>query len=565
MNYPSFLMQVDQLTSTAQADQLGLFIHEIARMVPASSRQVFLEALRGYCSAPSDTLAPQDDLDAGFMAEIDSLLRALEAIQDGERELESTYNEEWDDWHSDDEAFFFTDPTSLLDDITQAVHSLQECLDREAYAAGAKLAEALSELYVHITGDCDISEMKLRKLIEYNLLDIDLRKTVREAAYLACMAAREEERGEAILDILVGFDVYTVSLEDILQTGSEEIDLDLLLPHWIEALGSFPTSSTDPLLEEALDLLQDKAVALDFASRYADSHPVLYRQLLREGMDDAAPEEMLHIGLRAMKEVPSNLSARSDIALLTAKYALAAQNAQTAESCWMEAFRTAPTVVNYLRLRLLSQDWAHHAENVRTTYTGYFASRHSWEQKPLAPLLFFDEQFEDFLSRFMQAGSGIGWSTTFMKEGLALMLLSLDSGISARPGMLAMQELAIQACSFDSDSYCQGTSLEHDLPTNALFQDCFQKWKDAVALPESLCESWLQTIGQWLELRVQAIMNANRRNYYAECAAFVAAYGEVLESRGRKGEKDRIMQQYRTKYARRSAFHEELRRFGMRK
>ena len=150
-------MQVDQLTSTAQADQLGLFIHEIARMVPASSRQVFLEALRGYCSAPSDTLAPQDDLDAGFMAEIDSLLRALEAIQDGERELESTYNEEWDDWHSDDEAFFFTDPTSLLDDITQAVHSLQECLDREAYAAGAKLAEALSELYVHITGDCDIS------------------------------------------------------------------------------------------------------------------------------------------------------------------------------------------------------------------------------------------------------------------------------------------------------------------------------------------------------------------------------------------------------------------------
>ncbi|MBQ9306644.1 MAG: hypothetical protein IJ229_01865, partial [Clostridia bacterium] len=120
-------------------------------------------------------------------------------------------------------------------------------------------------------------------------------------------------------------------------------------------------------------------------------------------------------------------------------------------------------------------------------------------------------------------------------------------------------------CSFDSDSYCQGTSLEHDLPTNALFQDCFQKWKDAVALPESLCESWLQTIAQCLELRVQAIMNANRRNYYAECAAFVAAYGEVLESRGRKGEKDRIMQQYRTKYARRSAFHEELRRFGMRK
>ena len=44
----------------------------------------------------------------------------------------------------------------------------------------------------------------------------------------------------------------------------------------------------------------------------------------------------------------------------------------------------------------------------------------------------------------------------------------------------------------------------------------------------------------------------------------VATYGEVLESKGKPGEKNRIMQQYKTEYFRRRAFHDELRRFGMR-
>ena len=60
-------------------------------------------------------------------------------------------------------------------------------------------------------------------------------------------------------------------------------------------------------------------------------------------------------------------------------------------------------------------------------------------------------------------------------------------------------------------------------------------------------------------------MNANRRNYYEECAAFVAALGEVLESRGKQGAKNALMEKYRMEYNRRRAFHEELRRYGMKR
>jgi hypothetical protein len=76
---------------------------------------------------------------------------------------------------------------------------------------------------------------------------------------------------------------------------------------------------------------------------------------------------------------------------------------------------------------------------------------------------------------------------------------------------------------------------------------------------------WLNKIDNWLALRVAAIMDANRRKTYGECAAFIAAYGEVLESRGNSGEKDRVMLRYKAEYSRRRAFLEELRGFGMKK
>lgn len=127
-----------------------------------------------------------------------------------------------------------------------------------------------------------------------------------------------------------------------------------------------------------------------------------------------------------------------------------------------------------------------------------------------------------------------------------------------------MREIAIHACSFDCEGYCTGTNVVSNSSDSAFFHECFDKWKSQTALPENAHDLWTAKIEQWIALRVSAIMDANRRNYYGECAAFIAALGEVQES-GNPGYKDHLMQQYRTDYSRRRAFHDELRRYGMRK
>lgn len=168
------------------------------------------------------------------------------------------------------------------------------------------------------------------------------------------------------------------------------------------------------------------------------------------------------------------------------------------------------------------------------------------------------------LARFMSQKEGIGWSSTFMKEGIALLLMLTDMGNTERPGMKEMRNKAIEACSFEASAYCQGTDIVCPDSNEELFSDCFRAWRERLHLPQDQCGKWLNKIKNWVSLRVDAIMDANRRNYYGECAAFIAALGEVLESRGTPDVKQALMLQYKLNYSRRRAFHEALREYGMR-
>ena len=536
-------------------------MHEVARTIQENNRERFLQTLEGFCDAvePDSTRILKDDT---LERRVDGILHALSGIQNRDRELEAEYNESWDDWNDEEEEEYeFSDPDGLLDDIKSAFEAMHECLDKEEYGKGLELARALSCLEVKISGECyDFDDaFRIADLIDYDLLPINLEKCACEAACLACMAG--ENRAEDMLAILRGFDCYTVSLEDILRIAPKEMNLEKLLPGWIEALAKCPAKDADKLLVEAQNMLQDDGQALEYASRYAASHPALYLNLLQSGK--ASNLERLKIGLKAMGEVPVDNPTRSSIALLTAQRAFEAHDDQTRDMCWLEAFRTAPSVMNFLRLRLLAQSWEARREEIRTIYEACYSAKREWEQKPLAALMFFDERFEEMQSRFMATREGIGWSSTFMKEGIALLMMLLNRGPARGPGMKAMVSMAEDGCSFDSVEYCMGMDTCGKGKTENLFEDCFEQWKENVTVDELQCGAWIKRLERWIELRVSAIMAANRRNYYGECAAFIAAFGEMLQSRGTEKAKESVMQRYRKEYSRRRAFHEELRRYGM--
>lgn len=67
-------------------------------------------------------------------------------------------NEEYDDWYSEGEEFFYEDPENICVDIEEGVSLLHECADRELYQECNELADLYADnhpkLYLQVLEQC---------------------------------------------------------------------------------------------------------------------------------------------------------------------------------------------------------------------------------------------------------------------------------------------------------------------------------------------------------------------------------------------------------------------------
>ena len=150
-------------------------------------------------------------------------------------------------------------------------------------------------------------------------------------------------------------------------------------------------------------------------------------------------------------------------------------------------------------------------------------------------------------------------------QNLRLLLLLYEGTAELPKGLLMMLSRVVAASGFDVDSFSIGEDRDRDMGKMELFWSLFSEWKDSQILSKEENEEWLHFSEELIAKRTAGIMDANRRNYYGECAAFIAALGEVKESRGLNRAKMQIMEQYKKEYSRKRAFHQELRYYGMKR
>lgn len=177
-------------------------------------------------------------------------------------------------------------------------------------------------------------------------------------------------------------------------------------------------------------------------------------------------------------------------------------------------------------------------------------------------LRFLDGQFADVLDKGLNKSEALGWTGTFMKQGIALYLLYLYEGQWNGKGIAAMAEIVKSAMRFSAEEYWKGSCGLEGIGENELFCQLFLKWKSMMQMESDIRNCAVKRITSLLEKRTAGIIDANCRNYYGECAAYIAALGEVREAMGEPGAKQRLMTSYKDMYPRRSAFREEMRNYG---
>ena len=566
MNLPSFLHEVDKIAENLSEEQMATFIHEIARRLSETKREKFLDILKKMSEESKNICSnkEQNSINAELLSEIEENKNDLRKINEGEYCLKSEYNEEWDDWYNSNvDEILFLDPMHLLDKINKTIYLLHKCIDFEAYKEGRALVETLSNLEVIAEGDYedyDGTPLGIRELYDHDLLDSNLENTLKECLYLVYMGNELQQRPRAIYAVIQNFQEYFVRLEEVFQMGECDLpQFKQFLTLWIEYLGEQDERRTKSLLKEAQLMLGDGQQALDIARQFADTHPELYEQILETNSNSDEAERMITVGLEALKKVKKCSEVRSRIALHTARYAYIIEKPEIYEYCWMEAFLSNPSIVNYMRVRFLVQDWSKYRE--RALQISGLVSR--VQEIDYYMLQFLNQKFDRTMKEGLNATEPLGWSFTFMKDGIASFLLLLYERKTLPSGMKDMLNRMQYACGFTKQEFYYGTTITCEENDNELFWKLIYKWKKEVIISENDRQQWMMRISNLISLRVAGIMEANRRKYYDECASFIAALGEVQESLGETGAKMRVMRKYKELYPRRSAFIRELRNYGL--
>ena len=377
--------------------------------------------------------------------------------------------------------------------------------------------------------------------------------------YLEYQGNRLEDRAEELFCMIHNFQCYSVRMEDVLQTGNHELpEFEQFLPLWIEYLGTHSGMGVKVLLEEAQSMLQDEQQILDTARKYANSYPELYKQILEQKSDPDKNLRMMSIGIEALEKISENTKVRSEVALLTAKYAYENNQESVCEYCWLEAFRSYPSLVHYLRLRFCGENWA----NNKLPAIKICQRLQKTDNELYFMLLFWNEEFDTVMTQGMNMKEALGWSFTFMKEGVASFLLLLYQGTDLLAGLSYLLNYVQQKYGFTAEKFYKGTGHTCAEEDAELLWKILCKWKQKVSISNEDRIRWMTKIEQLISLRIDGIMTANRRKYYDECAAFISAYGEVKESMGSIGEKNTFMAYYHKRYPRRSSFIHELMEFG---
>ena len=583
MNLTNFLKQTDAITAQYSAGQLSSFIHEIGRILPEPHREDFLERLKAAGS--NATKAPQEE--SAAPAEFEKMYKLvkenLKRIDSQEITLESKLNEEYDDWYNSGvDEFFYMDSKGISEMLEQACSFVHTCMDIERYQEGFKIGYQLFSMEILCESEYGDEEFSIEDMALHDFLESDLIQVALDTAYCAYHAVTLKKRPESLYRVIENSKKNEIMLETIMQHGDDELpDFQDFLPLWIAYLGEKTDRTAERLILEAVSLLNDLTLETRYAEQYASVHPGLYLNILKNTEFKNA-HSLIELGMEAINRIPKKYMIRSEIALKTAECMLkAGMKPHMVQKCYFAAYESDTSAVNYLRVLLNGYGTTEKKETLSRVfrafdtgkstasygiYSGGSSHSEREENRPdrnmIFMLRFLNGQFDEVLSDGLGHSQSLGWTGTFMKQGIALYLLTLNNGPWFMEGLIRMEEIVRTAMNFSAEQYRSGTDESVEQSDKEVFHKVFLMWKAVEPMAPKVRERAIKRITNLLEKRTEAIIAANRTNYYRECAAYIAALGEVRESLGEPGAKQRLLSSYKDKYSRRSAFRAALRDYG---
>lgn len=591
MNLREFTEAVDQNIEIMGKNELKCFVHNITRKIPETKRSEFLELLyniRENGNLSDDEKNLQIAMHAADEQEIKEEFSRLQSlfhqIEDQELFIHADGYEDYSQgFWSDSWVWEYEDPEHICRAYIDGCKLVQRCVNDRFYRNAIEVFGMIMETEVLVENDWDDFSMGLEELVKEELISVDLEKLALHVLYASYQTEITAMRPQELFNYFSVPFFENISLVKMLGIGQEElVGLSDFWDLWIKLMIGKTGNIAERLLKEAILYQYGEGGILEIARTAYQSHPVLYLEAVEYYGKINNFSRQMEIAIEALEKIEKKYIIRSEIALKAAEAASWLGKTAQVEECWLETFLSNSKPVNYLRLvaesKSIEKQWSTIEKGIRIAKIGNNVKNMPQElyenyisENDKEILWFLSGDFTRSMELCCNVNQALGWSGKFIKCGIPLFLLLLLKREDLGPGCKYMEETVIHHIEFDANLYLRGTknkvkfgenSTEHQ-DNREVFWQCFKNWKRRYCLDEKQQKQYLSNLEKLIDMRVKAILDGKFRNHYESVAALAAALGEVKESWGETGIKDKILQEYRQIYTYRSTFHAELRKYGM--
>ncbi len=498
-------------------------------------------------------------------------------VDEGELYLDTEEYEDYSSGHWDaDWVTDYYDNCGLGDKLAAMTRFAKDCVDDRRYREANEIYEWLWEMSVSTDNEYDDS-VNLGILAENNLIHIDMKQLALLTLYAEYQGLQPEKRAEKLYLYFIYDTFHKLHMEEMLHVGRESLkDTEQFWKNWIELLKNKNGDVEVRLLKEAILYCEGIEGLSKLADENSAIHPSLYLALMDEYEKGHMYERIVETGTKAIDALDVNLAIRGEIALKAAFASSYLQNEKKMmQFCW-ECFRSDSTVKNYLRLfgteEMANQYGVHGREVLKNIVKS--SQICDWRKTELRRnvisdyeyyrLSFYMGDFETAKTASKNPKGSLGWSSSFIQDGIRLFLLYLYE--KPFPSKAAVSAAAYIGFSDTKDKEnligferkILEESREHKVSE---FWNYFQRWKRYFPIETNDKKRYLAWAEKIVYGRADAIVSGQHRNHYGQAAVLLAMVGEIKETMGQAGAGSIIFAEYKRKFPRHSSFQKEMKHY----
>lgn len=569
---------IQQLIKELSKENLQEIILQMTESMPEDQQKRLEELVREYINQltvdnefPVNIRMSQELVDEK-MKQIEEWMRQ---IDEGELYLDTEGYEDYSSgyWDSDWITEYY-DNQGIGDKITFMIRFAKDCVDDRRYQEANLIYDWLWEMAVSTDEEYD-DPVDLDLLIEEKIVCENMEQMALLTLYADYQAADPKRRAEDIYLYFSHYAFQNLHIEDMLHVGRENLTgTEQFWKDWIELLKTKSGDTESRLLKEAVLYSEGIRGLVEIADENCGAHPSLYLEVMKEYDKRHDYTEIEKIGEKAISKIDRNLIIRSKVALKAAYAASCLGHTDNVMSlCW-EAFCSDSTVKNLLRLfgtKEMAEQYGIRSGEVlssRIKGTPAVSIRNTELNQNIIgdydyyTLSFYTGDFKKAKTASENPKNSLGWSSSFVGEGIRMFLLYLyekplpSKAAAAVSAWIGFRDGADQDESMDFENAIIEESRKYK---TSIFWNYFQRWKQYFPMEEKEKKAYLVWAEAIVHKRAEAIVGGQHRRQYGDVAVLLAMVGEIKEQMGETGAKSNIFAMYKKKFPRHSSFQAEMR------